>query len=501
LTKQGLSGEEIMKKVNDRDFELPDQVSLHYYLLCVDVETGKELWKREFHSGKPPGGRHRKNSFVSETPVTDGKYVYVYSTHLGLFAYDFAGNQVWQTALQKYPIYMNFGTGTSPVLCEDKLIIVDDNQEHSTIAAYATADGRLLWTTDRNVPADFPTGMPKSGWATPFVWKHHQRTEIITTSPGVAISYDTNGKELWRLTGVTPAPSSSSFAYDGLLYLDAGKTKPIYAIRPGATGDITPAEDDESTEFIAWMRPRTGTYIPTPVAYQGALYVIQDKGIAIRLDAKTGAETFKARISSAGGADFTSSPWAYDGKVFCVSEQGNTYVICFVTACFSGWMPREKGVRYRKCKAPLGPFRFSVPDPFFGAPCGQPELLAVTEHYTNESVSMTAAAGGQKPGTVSGWPLSLTVNCWMNGTATSAHSSAVGKPFAPLLKQLCSISVLMMPGFSGTAARPSGSSWASARVMPSIAHFEPQYGATSAATERPQPLLKLTITPEPAAIM
>jgi outer membrane protein assembly factor BamB len=185
--------------------------------------------------------------------------------------------------------------------------------------------------TDRSVPDDYPAQMPKSGWATPFIWKNELRTEIVTISPGVAISYDAQGQELWRVAGVTGAPSSSSFAYDGLLYLDGGKTKPIFAIRPGAAGDITPDSSGETVfdenDFIVWSQPRTGTYIPTPVAYQGGLYVVHDNGIVVRLDAKTGEETFKARIRSESGADFTSSPWAYNGKVFCVSEQGDTYVI------------------------------------------------------------------------------------------------------------------------------------------------------------------------------
>lgn len=327
LMKQGLSEEEVMQKVTERDFELPDQVSLHYYLLCMDLESGRELWRREFHAGKPPGGRHRKNSFCSETPVTDGKHIYVGITHLGLFAFDFSGNPVWRTDLANYPVYLDFGTGSSPVLFDDKLILVDDNQEHSTIAAYSTADGKQLWSTDRTVPENFPAQMPKSGWATPYIWRNAQRTEIITISPGVAISYDTDGKELWRLTGTTPAPSASSFAFDGMLYLNGGKTKPFFAIRPGASGDITPQEDDEATEFVSWIRPRTGTYIPTPVLYQGGIYIVQDNGIVIRLDAKTGAESFKARLSSSGGADFTASPWACNGRVFCASEQGNTYVL------------------------------------------------------------------------------------------------------------------------------------------------------------------------------
>ena len=85
LIKQGLSEEEAVKKVNERDFEMPNEVNLHYFLYCLDLKTGKTLWKQEFYTGRPPGGRHRKNSFVSETPVTDGKKVYVYVANLGLW--------------------------------------------------------------------------------------------------------------------------------------------------------------------------------------------------------------------------------------------------------------------------------------------------------------------------------------------------------------------------------------------------------------------------------
>lgn len=326
LMKQGLSPEEVERKVMERDFELPDQVFLHYYLMCFDLETGNELWKHEYHAGKPPGGRHRKNSFASETPVTDGKNVYVYATHLGLFAFDLTGTSLWHTELASHPIYMEFGTGASPALLEDKIVIVDDNQDHSTVSAYGTSDGKLIWQTDRSVPEEYPAQMPKSGWSTPYIWKNSLRTEIITVGPGAAVSYDVNGKELWRMNGTTPAPSSSSFAIGDLLYLNAGKTKPIYAIRPGATGDITPDSDDEPTEFIQWIQPRTGTYIPTPVAYDNGIYVLQDNGVVVRMDATTGEISFKTRLRSPNGADFTTSPWAYDGKVFCASEQGDTFV-------------------------------------------------------------------------------------------------------------------------------------------------------------------------------
>ena len=72
LQKQGLSMEEVIKRVTARDIELPHEVMLHYFLYCLNLKSGKVEWKKEFYTGRPPGGRHRKNSFASESPVTDG---------------------------------------------------------------------------------------------------------------------------------------------------------------------------------------------------------------------------------------------------------------------------------------------------------------------------------------------------------------------------------------------------------------------------------------------
>jgi outer membrane protein assembly factor BamB len=134
LTKQGLSQEEIIKKVTERDIELPSEVTLSYRLICLDLNTGKEQWQTEIFHGSPPLGRHRKNSFTSETPVTDGERIYVYINGLGLFAYDLQGKPAWKRDLEALPIYLDFGTGSSPVLCENQLIIVNDNEKESFIS-------------------------------------------------------------------------------------------------------------------------------------------------------------------------------------------------------------------------------------------------------------------------------------------------------------------------------------------------------------------------------
>lgn len=324
LMKKGLSEKEVLEKVTARDIELPTEVKLHYYLLSLDIQTGKVVWKREYHTGQPPGGRHRKNSFASETPVTDGKLIYVYAANLGLYAFDLKGAQVWHTPLEAFPIYLEFGTGGSPALLGDMLVIVNDNEKQQFIAAFDTKTGKPLWRTNRDLSAK-SDGPHRSGWATPFVWKSPQRTEVVTVGPGVAVSYDTAGKELWRLSNMASIPIPSPFAYEGLLYVNGGRGKPLYAIKPGATGDLTTAEDGKPNEFVAWSHPRGGTYLPTEVAYDGALYSLSETGILSRFDAKTGKLHYRSRLE--GGEAFTSSPWAYNGKVFCLNEEGKTFVI------------------------------------------------------------------------------------------------------------------------------------------------------------------------------
>jgi outer membrane protein assembly factor BamB len=325
LSKQGLPQEEVLARLNARDIEKPHEVTLHYFLYCLDLEKGSVLWTKEFHSGRPPGGRHRKNSFASETPVTDGTLVYVYVANLGLYAYDLKGELAWKASLEALPIYLDFGTGGSPVLQGDQLVILSDNEKQQFLAAFDKRNGKPLWRTDRQLK--LKDGPPRqSGWTTPFVWSNALRKEIVTIGPTAAVSYDLAGRELWRLSGMSIAPVPSPFAYDDLLYVNGGQQRPLYAIRAGAAGDISLPEDKTANASVAWSVERAGSYMPTPVAYDGALYVLYDKGFLARFDARTGEMSYKERLDPEG-ASFTSSPWAYGGRIFCLSEEGRTYVV------------------------------------------------------------------------------------------------------------------------------------------------------------------------------
>jgi outer membrane protein assembly factor BamB len=325
LQKQGLPMDEVIKRVTERDIELPKEVMLHYFLYCLDLKSGRVEWQKEFYTGQPPGGRHRKNSFVSESPVTDGKFVYVYVANLGLWAFDLKGTVAWKTPLEANPIYLDFGTGSSPALAEDLLVIVNDNEKQQYVAAFDKRTGKQIWRTNRDLGGGGPP-VQRSGWATPFVWRHALRTEIVAVGPGEVVSYDLTGKELWRMSGMSATPIPMPFAYDGLLYIDGGRGRPLFALRPGAKGNISLGKDQTSNDYVVWSQPRAGTYLPSPVAYAGGVYMLTETGILSRFDARTGKLSYKTRIDPAA-SNFTTSPWAYNGRLFCLSEEGQTFVI------------------------------------------------------------------------------------------------------------------------------------------------------------------------------
>jgi outer membrane protein assembly factor BamB len=289
------------------------------------VKTGKVEWSKEFFAGRPPGGRHRKNSFASETPVTDGKHIYLYITNLGLWAFDLKGNQLWKTPIEAQPIYLDLGAGSSPALAGNLLVILNDNQKQQYIAAFDKKTGKQVWRTNRDLGGNEPP-VQRSGWSTPYVWRHALRTEIVTLGPKTVVSYDLNGKELWRMSGTSGTPVPTPFAYEGLLFINGGRGRPLYAVKPGATGDITLKENQTSNDYIVWSQARGGTYLPSSIAYQGAIYTLTETGILNRYEAKTGKQTYKTRIDPAATA-FTTSPWAYNGKLFCLSEEGQTFVV------------------------------------------------------------------------------------------------------------------------------------------------------------------------------
>ncbi len=302
-------------------YDIP-QEEHRYVVYCLDWKTGKILWEREVYKGRPTGSRHLKNSYASETPVTDGERVYAYFGNVGLFAFDLKGTPVWNQKIETRKTRFGWGTAASPVVYKDRIYIVNDNDEKSYFAAYDKRTGKEIWKVEREVGTN---------WVTPYVWENEKRTELIVPATKVVRSYDLDGKVLWEFKGMSTIVIPTPFSKFGLLYVTSGyvgdQHRPAYAIKPGASGDISLKPGETSNQFIAWYHPQAGPYNPSPIIYGDLYYTLLDRGFFTAHDARTGKEIYgKQRIDPGAGA-FTSSPWAYNGKIFCLSEDGDTFVI------------------------------------------------------------------------------------------------------------------------------------------------------------------------------
>ncbi len=326
LVKGGMSEEEAGKKILDRDIENttdPAQaVTVHRMVYCLDAKSGKIVWEREAQRGVPPFGRHRKNTYASGSPVTDGKAIFAYFGNIGVYAYTMAGEPLWSHTVAPTHTRLDFGDGASLAEYGDWVYLLNDNEESCYLRALEKKTGSVAWEKKRD---------QASSWATPLVWKNKLRTEIVAAGPKTIVSYDPKtGDELWTMRVGALQVASTPVATADYLYFSAaqaeGNIRPLMAIRPGGKGDITVPPEQENGQFVAWRNPKAGASIPSPVVYDGRAYVLYDRGFLGAYDLTDGKQLYRERIGENSSPPFTASPWACDGKVYCLSEDGDTFV-------------------------------------------------------------------------------------------------------------------------------------------------------------------------------
>jgi outer membrane protein assembly factor BamB len=290
-------------------------------VVCLDLASGKVRWEHVVHRGPPSGPTHLKNSYASETPVTDGERVYACVGGVGVFCLDLSGREVWSKPIEPHKMRAGWGTASSPVLHRDRLYLVNDNEEQSYLLALNKRTGKEIWRVERD---------EKSNWSTPFVWENDQRCEIVTAGSGKVRSYDLEGKLLWWFKGMSSITIATPYADRGLLYVTSGfivdRSRPVYAIRPGGSDEISLQPGQTNNSSIIWCQPTAAPYNPTTLVYDGRLYVLRDLGELSVFNARTG-ELLYNRQKLPQGLHFTASPWAADGRVFCLNEDGVTFVV------------------------------------------------------------------------------------------------------------------------------------------------------------------------------
>ncbi|MFB3103487.1 MAG: PQQ-binding-like beta-propeller repeat protein, partial [Pseudomonadales bacterium] len=166
-----------------------------FVVLCLDGNTGKELWRQTATERVPHEGTHNNNGFASASPTTDGERLYCWFGSAGLYCYDLNGKKLWGRDLGKAHVGASLGEGCSPVVHNGKLVLVRDHSRQSTVHVLNAKTGRTLWEKNRDEP---------NAWATPRVLEHSGRTQIITAASNLVRSYDLNsGDIIWQCSGLT----------------------------------------------------------------------------------------------------------------------------------------------------------------------------------------------------------------------------------------------------------------------------------------------------------
>jgi outer membrane protein assembly factor BamB len=304
-----------------------DDASEHSFrLYALDATTGKVLWDREVHRGRPPVRRHMKSSQANATPTTDGKRVVVLFGTVGLLAaFDYEGKPLWKRDIGVLECNdpqagsAQWGHASSPILYRDFVIVQGDRVKDSFLAAYRASTGDEAWRVARDEP---------STWATPTVLRGTGGDELVTNGQKIRGYDPATGALLWTLGPNSEVVVATPVVGDGMVYVTAGypPVRPVYAIRPGQRGDLTLPDGKRASAAVAWSHARGGTYIPTPILYRGHLYTCNNNGILTCYRADTGEQVYQTRLGEAG-ASFSASPVAADGRIYFPSETGEVFVL------------------------------------------------------------------------------------------------------------------------------------------------------------------------------
>ncbi len=292
------------------EFRHPDSAGSHrahrLVVLAVDAPSGKIQWQNTAYEGRVYDDRHKKNTYATPTPVTDGKAVYVSFESQGVYAYTPDGKLKWKTSLG--PIgTVGMGPASSPVLFGDLVLVLCDQEEGegSFLAALSAKDGKLAWKVERKEAAN---------WSTPSIVQNGSQPMLVAPGMKNTIAYDPrNGKELWRTKGVVGNTVPSIVSGLGMIFPSAGyPDKRVYGITMDGS--------------LAWSYEKGTAYVPSPILYGDYLYIPTDRGLLTCLEARTGKLIYEGKRVPKP-ATFSASPVAFDGKIFLTSEEGETFII------------------------------------------------------------------------------------------------------------------------------------------------------------------------------
>jgi len=303
-----------------------DRSRQKWMIYAIDARTGKVAWERVAFEGEPGNKRHIKSTYASASPATDGRIVVAWFGSQGVYAYDANGRPLWKVDLGRVdmgaydiPSY-EWGPASSPIIWNGLVLLQCDTQADSFVLALDGATGKTVWKTERQ---ELPS------WGTPTVVSTGGRDELVTNGANYIRGYDVRtGQELWRLGGSSKITAPTPILANGLIIVASGRRpeRPIFAVRADARGDLTLEKDRTSNNGVAWSKTARGPYMPTPLAYNGLLYSLNNDGIFDAYEIETGKEIYRKRLDPVGSG-FSASPVAADGRVYLSNEDGEMLVV------------------------------------------------------------------------------------------------------------------------------------------------------------------------------
>jgi outer membrane protein assembly factor BamB len=303
-----------------------DRSQHRWMLYAIDKKTGKVIWERLAYQGEPKEKRHIKSTYANSSPATDGRIIVAWFGSEGVYAYDFKGKLLWKVDLGRLDLgaydvpSVEWGPASSPIIWNDLVILQVDTQADSFLLALNAATGETVWKTDRQ---ELPS------WGTPTIATTSSGPQLVTNSSNYIRGYDPKtGRELWRLGGSSKITAPTPVFSDDLFVVVSGRgpERPIFVVRPTARGDVTLSDGKKSSDAIVWSMTGRGSYMPSPLVYNGTLYVLNNNGLFDAYNLKTGAEVYRQRLPNVGSG-FSASPVAADGKIYLSSEDGEILVI------------------------------------------------------------------------------------------------------------------------------------------------------------------------------
>jgi outer membrane protein assembly factor BamB len=257
-------------------------------------------------------GNREKHNLATPTPITDGKLIFAWFGNGQVLALDMQGREVWRRHLGlEYGSFINnWGHGSSPALYKDSIILLCDHDSNAYLLSLDAATGKERWKVNR--------GRDRISHSTPFVYPAPAGDEMIINSAERIDAYNpSNGEFFWHAGTQRQTPIPTPVFHNGMIYMSRGyRNSDFYAIQPGGRGDV-------SNSHIKWKGEGAASYVPSILQYDGLLYMTNEVGVLTAADTRDGSRVWRQRLDGI----FFASPVAGDGKVYLVSETGDTFVL------------------------------------------------------------------------------------------------------------------------------------------------------------------------------